>query len=238
MEDISTLVHVHEMNENAIHKIDHDAISLRPYISTMTICFKTRIEDNGAIINIDIADIIQHNLENINALCGESNQAILISKPVKFKNSIVLGYNNINFKIFSNGMLHLTGAKSLLHAYDCAIELCSIIDIILDIQVSICSFKLQMINLSLKLLHMYNIEQVYTSFIKHFDNHKVHILYDKNRHPGIRFKILKSNINNNCKYITLMFFRTGSVNLVGLQNSNDIDNIHDYLLDIIRLINR
>lgn len=180
--------------ENALLSHNNDIFETQPYLTTMTVCFKTTL----CVLNINQIHI------------DTTQQLFYLAKFKYFKNSLMIKMCNHGIKIFTNGTVHVTGCKKL---HETIKHVQCIISSIND-GCTVKSYSIQMINLCMKYKKQFNLQQL-------FDNRNTidganNIYYDKERHPPIKIIIPKK--------ITNFVFQSGSVLIMGMKSLEDINN--------------
>lgn len=159
-----------------------------------------------------------------------------------FYNSILLTNNRttkkgkeskegIAIKVFSNGNLHMTGARSVKHALEIGTAICSLLDDSFGIEkneegYTIEDFDIQLRNgcfkydLGDKYIVLKDMLQILLEKTTHL------CVYNNDSHAGLRIKI----VNENCEATSIIVFESGNVLLNAFKTGKD-------LLDAFTFIN-
>jgi TATA-box binding protein (TBP) (component of TFIID and TFIIIB) len=199
-------------------------IPLKCSISTMTICGKLsstiRIADIAKRFIMD--DILEsHGL----ALPVRSDKK---KKPASFFNQLTLKSGTTSLKLFTNGAVQCTGAKSPIHFLDVVDRVCSALGAMQEMDPPVLeSATISMINaifsagrdLPMRVLRL----------ALEADGHRAS--YDPDSYPGINAKVCTSGADG--RDVTVMIFSTGSVILSGAKCPEHVSEAYGIVCKII-----
>ena len=132
--------------------------------------------------------------------------------------------SNKTIKVFSNGRLHVTGAKSLCEA----VTFGEFFQTLLK-QMGMCDGDGKGVAVGDVIVNMINMTFQYAY---HIDLDKVcgllgcGAIYDQNRHPGVIFKLVGIG--------TVIFFRTGAIIMTGVKNGDQAFEAHVFVTSFMR----
>ena len=184
-----------------------------PFIFTGTYCFYT---------TFDILNIVKLS-ETFTVARTLHSRNCYVSKHKFFRNSLLLKINGLGVKLFTNGTIHITGAKKCEAAY-------KVVNIILealgktnDREYIIKSFAPQMINISFKFSKQLNLDELSVSTADKAETKA--ICYDKNKHAALKIKL----VNN----VNILLFSSGSVLLMGNKTAVNIKECIEWITSFI-----
>ena len=184
-------------------------------ISTLTIMFKTTLKN------------MKSSFQELYNLYDQESYTLNIVDKTKMLNCIIFKQVNKEnkrkyaIKVFSNGGLHITGAKSVGEAHKHAINICQIIDSIIkstEPPTQVIDYNIQMINTNFKIedtaIDLYKLGEVLAFPFK----------YDKEQHHALRFKVESA---------TVLVFMSGSVIITGSKCVENVLKAFECIIDII-----
>jgi TATA-box binding protein (TBP) (component of TFIID and TFIIIB) len=182
-----------------------------PFVFTGTYCFYTSFSTLNVIKLSDIFTVAR-TLHFKNCY---------VSKHRYFRNSLLLKINGLGVKLFTNGTIHITGAKKCEAAYKVVVIILEALGKVRkDEQYIVKSFTPQMINISFKLSKQLNLDALSNTKAE-----KKSVCYDKNKHAALKIKIM-NNVN-------ILLFSSGSVLLMGNKSAKDIKETIEWVANFI-----
>ena len=177
-------------------------------VSTMTICGKL-----DAPVDVDaVMDLITGKDEG--SLAGLS-----LGKKTKgvdsksFFNQLTIKAGTTSIKIFRNGAIHVTGAKSVVHFVDVIDRVCTVLGHVMETNPSLESASISMINVifcAARTLPLMVLRQA-------MEDAGHAASYDPDAYPGINAKVLE---------ITVLIFTTGSVIISGAKTPEHVAEVY------------
>lgn len=150
---------------------------------------------------------------SIKDLIGES--ATFEKTSTSFLNCVIFKYNpngqkknNKSIKIFSNGLLHITGVKSGTDAIDLSQQLGEIFKIILEQDIVMDSYKIQMINTNFSLNKPINLMALQDML----QSKNIACNYNREKYHGLKIK---------SPSVTTLVFVTGNIIITGSKTAKD-----------------
>lgn len=220
-------------------------VSREPYITTITCCFYL----NRAPKNIETLSAMVANpcTELITSLIDEvfGGQEKFFPKPqhgVFFNSKIFSMLDDdaepgktikVAIKCFTNGTLHITGARKIYRAYEIAQMFCVLMELVEggngnSDMYTIVGHTIQLINIHFNL-------RMPNEFVKHslhlqrlhdmLQEESVQTNYNNDRHSGVNVKYLTSNMT----YVTILIFESGNVLMCGVKSIVDYTEAFNFL---------
>lgn len=189
-----------------------------PKIFTTSLCFYTDIATRNKILSIN--DLLR--------LVSTSSNGTYMSKYKYFKNCVLFKFNKTSIKVFTNGTVHVTGAKTICGAYNIIKHVFD--DLFKDgDQYDIIRYSIFMMNISLKIKtdHLdldFDLDILY----ERFASMGIPTYYDKNKHAALKIKFPQTKMS-------ILLFSSGSVLIMGNKNTNDIKTMLDWLKENLKL---
>lgn len=202
-------------------------------ISTITFGAKIRIVGEDCI-SINIASIVlvfDTKKDLIKQALG--NDAIFEIKVSKkhFLNCVIFHYNptsakknNKAIKLFSNGSLHITGAKSGVDTKHIMEVIVRVVSLLLDKQVDVVdsSFNVQMINSNFSVQKAIDLLALQALLKSKYNV----VAFTKDKYPGLKFK---SGTDEGKSKVTTIVFVTGNIIITGSKNSLAINDAYQFI---------
>lgn len=141
-----------------------------------------------------------------------------------FFNQLTVKSDSTSIKIFSNGAVHVTGARNLVHFLDIIDRVCTALGSLMTTQPLLESASISMINATFgarRLLPLQIMRQA-------FENAGHAASYDPETYPGINAKILVSE-----KVVTVLVFTTGNVIISGAKTPEHVSDVYCVVCAII-----
>ena len=201
-------------------------IPLKCSISTMTICGKL----DSTIRIADIAKVIMMNdtLESYGLALPVESDKKKAKGSSSFFNQLTIKSGTTSVKVFSNGAVQCTGAKSPIHFLDIVDRLCSALGAMQQTAPpTLESASISMINaifsagrdLPLRVLRL----------ALEADGHRAS--YDPDSYPGINAKVRTTGDDG--RHVTVMIFSTGSVILSGAKCPEHVSEVYGTVCRIL-----
>jgi TATA-box binding protein (TBP) (component of TFIID and TFIIIB) len=196
-------------------------------ITTMTILLQ--LNEKIALKNITESNLIEI-LEN------NSDLKCVMSTTKKFNNCIIvkcIGDRNITVKIFSNGNLHMTGAKSAEMAMFYGHLFCNSLSQLFSQSFCITLLTIQLINaccrfnLDSDVVLSLNAFKKYVSESRDLPN--VVCFYNNDQHAGLRIKIPYQRPNGTTHTSTCIVFSSGSVLFNAFLSGNELEHAYSFV---------
>ncbi len=152
-----------------------------------------------------------------------------------FYNSITFCFvNKVNknkkaVKLFVNGLLHITGCKSIYESLEIASYFSNILDVVFSYSlntISVSDFTIQLINSNFYIGFGLNLGSLYKLISKKAN---IHVYYDVEIHMGINVKY----VINESETITLILFHTGNVLIMGTKKPLHLLEAYNYIIEFI-----
>lgn len=181
-------------------------------VSTMTVCGKVDTPvDINAVMALDAEDY---------GLTVPESPTKRSKTPKTFFNQLTIKSGTTSVKIFSNGAVHVTGVKSLVHFADVIDRVCMALGTVMDRQPGLESASISMINAIFCVACKLPLRTLRDAFEK-----AGHVAsYDPDAYPGINAKINK---------ITVMIFTTGNVIISGAKSPEHVSDVYDAVCIVI-----
>lgn len=213
---------MHAVNKSLRH------VTPRPCrVSTMTICGKlARSVDTASVVAADPAAFAAHGLV---VTTGPKKRNASGDVVHAFYNQITIAAGNSSAKIFKNGSIQFTGAKSPIHFVDVVDRLCAALGGCLDHQPTLETVSISMINVvfsAARTLPMAVLRQAFEAA-----GHATS--YDPDAYPGVKAKIAV----NDTVTVTVMLFTTGNVIISGAKSPVHIASVYATVCGVIDLVN-
>jgi TATA-box binding protein (TBP) (component of TFIID and TFIIIB) len=138
-------------------------------------------------------------------------------KRMAFYNAKTFRHGTVSVKVFRTG-LHVTGCKSFEDVTKTLTTLTNILPTQIDVQ---------LVNILVNFNQPLHLHALCDAFKKHYD-----CLYDRETYCGLRIKV-PSIIADKAK-TTILLFPSGKAMITGLRHSEDIQHIHQHILDPIK----
>jgi TATA-box binding protein (TBP) (component of TFIID and TFIIIB) len=186
-------------------------------VSTMTICGKL-----DATVDVDVVMDFITNRDH-SALAGLSLQKGKKTKgpdTSAFYNQLTIKAGTTSIKIFRNGAIHVTGAKSVVHFVDVIDRVCTVLGTIMEATPSLESASISMINVifcAARTLPLTVLRQA-------LEDAGHPASYDPDAYPGVNAKVLD---------ITVLIFTTGSVIISGAKTPEHVADVYNVVCTII-----
>lgn len=247
---INNVIFSCDVKRKALSAIDISPLSY----STMTIMVNTNISDVratckdplatfpdvGKCVQIVCSDPML--TETITPLLPEGfnipDKHFVNSTIVKFKRD---GQNRKAIKVFNNGRLHITGAKSALEAIDDARTVCRIIDVAMGLKLGTTtptSFDIQMINSNFRVNKAFNLDLLRSLLESKYSDVSHAPKYDKEHHAAMRFRFHPANAKfmsrgrqrkSAAADVTILIFMSGSVVMTGAKHPIHLKEAFDFV---------
>jgi TATA-box binding protein (TBP) (component of TFIID and TFIIIB) len=225
-------------------------VAKEPYITTITSCFYLCHSPRNIK---DIAEKVAHPDSTIlKSLIDEvfGGQLRFYPKPHQgvFFNCqifIMLEYDTttnktrkVSIKCFTNGTLHITGARVMHRAYEIAQMFCMLLELVeggngMDNTYTIKGHNVQLINVHVNLLQPHDKSHQSINLCRVYDilqNRTLHhTTYNNDRHSGVIVKFL----TNNMIYVTILIFDSGNILLCGIKSISDFREAFHFLVEFI-----
>ncbi len=154
-----------------------------------------------------------------------------------FLNCIIFKYNPNNrlknnkaIKLFSNGSLHITGAKSGDDAKDIIDKVTRVLTCILAAKTPIIhkeqSFDVQMINTNFSVDRAINLTALQSVLKSKYNT----TAFTKDKYPGLKFK---STSSENKKKFTTIVFVTGNIIITGARCADAIYDAYEFITNVV-----
>ena len=185
-----------------------------PKIFTTSLCFYTDIAIKNKILNID-------DLRRLVSSSTSSTNNTYMSKYKYFKNCVLFKFNKTSIKVFTNGTVHVTGAKTICSAYHIIKQ---VMNDVFKHDDHILRYSIFMMNISLKIkVDHLDLDMLYERFVSMESAY-----YDKNKHAALKIKFPQTKMS-------ILLFSSGSVLIMGNKNTNDIKKMLDWLKENLEL---
>lgn len=221
-----------------------------PYITTITCCmYLCHAPQN---IKEVCSKVLQPNSALLQSLIDEvfGGSSCFYPKPQqnKFQNCSIFilhdtatdGKNHkVAIKCFSNGTLHITGVKTLHHAYEIAEMFCTLMEIVEggrgnEDYYTITKVAIQMVNvhacLSLEKECAINLNALYEILYVSQNTHNTcTVSYNNDRHSGVIIKYMTTNM----VLVTILVFDSGNILCSGIKDVVDMTESLHYVLNFL-----
>ncbi len=197
-------------------------------ICTMTVSIVLNQEVDLEAISTAIETV------QVQEFINETLETELIIKTKGFHNSLTFGFKDDDngsqkaIKVFSNGGLHIAGAKNLSEAITLGQFFETLLDIIFSNDIKMLDFSVDMINMTFQ--YSYHVDLM---CVKNLIREKCGLMsnYDQDRHPGV---ICKFFSKHSCRTITIIFFRTGAMIMTGLKEPEEALEGHSFITQFMK----
>lgn len=142
-----------------------------------------------------------------------------------FQNQLTIKSGTTSVKLFSNGAVQVTGAKSTIHFLDVMDRVCSALGAVQDVTPSLESASISMINAIFSAARDLPLRVLKQAFEAAMHTAS----YDPDTYPGINAKIRMTD--GRC--ITVMIFTTGSVIISGAKTPEHISEVYGIVCGLI-----
>jgi TATA-box binding protein (TBP) (component of TFIID and TFIIIB) len=192
-------------------------------VSTMTVCGKlnTDVHIERVVNFLKTGDLTDYGLSSP----PDSPK----KRPKSFFNQLTIKSGTTSIKLFSNGSIHVTGAKSPIHFVDVMDRVCSALGHVVQADPPVLeSATISMINAvfcAAKVLPLRVLRQA-------FEDAGHVASYDPDSYPGINAKINASETNE-INRITVMIFTTGNVIISGAKSPEHVSKVYDIVCHVI-----
>lgn len=191
-------------------------------VSTMTVC--------GKLTNAIDMDLVASSLQ-VNEHCGlelapaskktKKSRAFFNQLTVKITNS------NTSIKLFSNGAIHITGVRNMIHFADIMDRVCTALALLLDTdQPVLQEASISMINAifsAARRLPLRTLRQL-------LEDAGYAASYDPDAYPGINAKI---TVDEDSKTVTVMIFTTGNVIISGAKTPEHVSRVYHIVCSVM-----
>lgn len=203
---------------SAISLLNADSIKLKRVVQRFD---KEDVQDMIKKVFPDSYTVTLKRQDDVNAF---SNAAIL-----KFKSN----RNTVAVKIFSNGILHITGPVSAGETIDVLELVCTLMDVIYQKEMGtfkVHDFYIQMINTNFSVQHMLDKEAVHSA-LRNRDMEA----WIPEKHPAVSLKIrVEGRIGRNVKdKVTVLIFASGEVIITGVKSGKELLLAYETITDIV-----
>lgn len=200
----------------------------RPLINTMTIQFK--MEQHGTVNLDEIRGLVLNSFTLKQPTRSSKRLKDATGEPREFKNAVQFTCTSIpnaspSVKVFKNGTLHVTGAKTFARAHRIA-NLAA--REILGSSIMIMSHTLHMMNVMFKLQKYVNLEVSLENMKSTMDGHNEIISLNKQQHAAINYKArMPMSPDRVCTYL---IFKSGKVLMNSIRSIDEIVACSDMLM--------
>jgi len=194
-------------------------------VSTMTVCGKL---DTPLRIDAILEFMRTHDTEGDYGI--SFNPESITKRPKTFFNQLTIKSASTSIKLFSNGAVHVTGAKSPVHFIDVMDRVCTALAVVVDSSPILDSASISMINAifsAARLLPLRVLRQA-------FETAGHSASYDPDAYPGINAKISVPDQRNE---ITVMIFTTGNIIISGAKTPDHISQVYHIVCHVIDDLN-
>jgi TATA-box binding protein (TBP) (component of TFIID and TFIIIB) len=195
-------------------------------VSTMTLCGKI---DSAVDIEAVLAWMKTGCIQPWGLDVAPDSPSKRTKGPAKaFYNQLTIKAKTTSIKLFSNGSVHVTGAKSLVHFADVMDRVCAALGAMLPRQPSLESASISMINAIFCTARKLPLRVLRQAF--EVAGHAAS--YDPDAYPGMNAKIT-SLCGDDSKIVTVMIFTTGNVIISGAKSPEHIANVYHIVCTVI-----
>lgn len=139
-------------------------------------------------------------------------------KKKDFYNQIEVKAGTVSIKVFSNGTIHVTGAKSPIHFVDIMDRVCSTLGVITNTPVSLHSARVCLMNANFSTQSLLPLETLRDAL----EEAGYMASFDPERNAGINAKFMFGT-----HVVTVMIFTTGSAIITGAKFPEDVAAVYD-----------
>jgi len=200
-------------------------------ICTMTVSLVLKTSVNlekmrEAMVETKVTDFITEVL-GTELILKHQNQT-----STSFNNCLIFTFTEDSqktIKVFSNGGLHITGAKTITEAitfgqfFETLLAIIFFDDPGAIENVQLINFSVNMINMTFQ--YTYHVDLFCLAQL--LSTMDVKATYDQDRHPGVICKLLSKSTTRN---ITVIFFRTGAIIMTGIKEAKEALEAHAFVV--------
>ena len=182
-------------------------------VSTMTICGKL-----DATVDVErVMEFITDRQDLAGLSLGKKAKGV---DSNAFYNQLTIKAGTTSIKIFRNGAIHVTGAKSVVHFVDVIDRVCTVLGNIMDTNPSLEEASISMINVIFCAARMLPL----TVLRQALEDAGHPASYDPDAYPGVNAKVLE---------ITVLIFTTGSVIISGAKTPEHVSDVYAIVCTVI-----
>lgn len=158
-----------------------------------------------------------------------------IKHSTRFYNQVTITYkceiyNTIkSIKVFPNGSIQIAGCSNLMNCERVLKQLQSILNHILNIDVSLDTFRVVMINSNFSLNYLVNLNEIEETFS---NNDLFNVSFDPDKYSAVKIKFQPAK---DMKRVTVSIFSTGKVIITGAETLKEIAYSYRVINDMIGL---
>lgn len=142
-----------------------------------------------------------------------------------FQNQLTIKSGTTSIKLFSNGAIQVTGAKSPIHFLDVMDRVCSALGAVQDATPTLSSASISMINAIFSTARVLPLRVLRQAF--EAAGHDAS--YDPDSYPGVNAKICTTEKHR----VTVMIFTTGSVIISGAKTPENVSEVYGIVCGLI-----
>jgi TATA-box binding protein (TBP) (component of TFIID and TFIIIB) len=195
-------------------------VSLAPHkctVSTMTVCGRLDAE-------VKISDVLDYFLSHDVEGLITADPANAKKRSKNFFNQLTVKAGSTSIKVFSNGAIHVTGAKSPIHFMEVMSRVCTTLGAVLPSTPTLHTASTSMINAIFSTARRLPLRILRQAL----DDAGHSASYDPDAYPGINAKI---------ESITVMIFTTGNVIISGAKTPQRISEVYKTVCRVIDGLN-
>ena len=182
---------------------------------------------------IPLSNITESNLNEI--LETKSRMKCVTSTTKKFNNCIIVkctGDRNVTVKIFSNGNLHMTGAKSAEMAMFYGELFCNCLSQLLGHSFYTTLLTIQLINACCRFSLDRDIVLSLNAFKNSVSENDVVCFYNNDQHAGLRIKIPFESPSGTIHTSTCIIFSSGSVLFNAFLSGTELEHAYSFITGV------